>query len=450
MPLSGMIYPMQRFGPALMVACFALAGCIGSQDDIDVTPNASSGSDVLALAPLPAERFDGVPTRIGFEPIPLEGGAFPALAGFAFLPDSDEFLAVNVFGKVAHFRLEGERAVMLGSFQIPAIYTGGDCAASSIVLDPEFAENNLFYVGYCIDVQYNVIKRYRMSAEKFEDTLYTSANVLAAGDAKADAAQHAMGALSFAPDGAMWATMGDRRREENAQDLRTELGKIIRFIPRKQPNTNGYSLPTKGTFISPRPKSPLVHAYGFADPWKGAFDSRGRYWVADAGGSVYQEINLMAAAGQNFGWPDSDGRRCSIDDCDAIRPPLRSWDNAADHPFILDDLLARAEEDVRAAWVGIEYRPSPKDLYGGLLTGKMLYGDFYAGFVRAIAVGADGMVADDRHVGHLEFPVAWQQGRDGYLYAGTMYESAEAQAEYSNTGESEGGQGSLWRVVPLP
>jgi|GEM_PF-1021908 len=450
MAFSGMICLMQRFGPALMVACLVLAGCVGSPEDVDVTPHSSTGASASELKPLPAERFDGVPTRIGFEPIPLVGGTFPALAGFAFLPDSDEFLAVNVFGKVAHFRLEGERAVMLGSFQIPAIYTGGDCAASSIILDPEFTENNLFYVSYCIDVQYNVIKRYKMSLEKFADSLYTSANILAAGDSKADTAQHAMGPLSFAPDGAMWAAMGDRRREENAQDLQTELGKIIRFIPRKQSNTNGYSLPTKGLFVSSKPKTPLVHAYGFADPWKGTFDARGRYWVADAGGAVYQEINLMTAAGQNFGWPDSDGRRCSVDDCDTVRAPVRSWDNTADHEFVLDDLLARTQEDFRAAWVGIEYRPTPTDQYGGLLTGTMLYGDFYVGFVRAIAVGADGTVSDDRHVGHVEFPVAWQQGRDGYLYVGTMYESAEVKAEYSNTGEKVGGQGRLWRVVPLP
>ncbi len=440
-----------RFAPlalsVLLVGCFAS----GADQDVDVTPVAATGA-VVQLAPLPPVRFSGDPTRIGFEPIPLEGGDFPVLTSFAFLPNSGEFLAVNRSGKVGHFRLEANRAVMIDSFQIPAVFTGGDCAASSIVVDPDFVSNRLFYVGYCIDAQYNVVKRYTMSSVDFGETLYTAANVLAVGDPKADVPQHSIGTLAFGPDGAMWANIGDRRRDVNAQDLTNELGKIVRFSPLKKANVSGYGLVEGNAFSNNSQRSGLVYAYGLRNPWRGAFDEKGRYWVADARSTSYEEINVIAKAGQNFGWPMSEGPLCLAGSCATFTAPVRQWDKSPTHEFILADPLAKEGSAFRSAWVGIEYRPGERDRYNGLLTGKMLYGDFYLGFVRGVAISATGAVVSDQHLGHIDLPVAWQQGRDGYLYVGTMYASFDRDRE--NEGDEnllpQAQQGQLWRVVPLP
>lgn len=442
---------MQRFGPALMVACFVLVGCVGGTDDIDVTPDTSTGAAAFELNGLEYERFDGVPTRIGFEPVPLQGGEFPILTSFAFLPDSDEFLAVNRYGKVGHFRLESDRAVMIGSFQVPAVHTEGDCAASSIVLDPGFSSNRIFYVGYCVDKQYSVIKRFTMSAGDFSDSLFTTANVLAAGDEGASVAKNAIGTIAFA-DGVMWANFGDRTRGVNAQNMTNELGKIARFVPLKQSGEHGYTIVDTNANFSQPPNSSLVYASGFQNPWRGAFDSRGRYWVADVGSSQYEEINVVTAAGENFGWPLAEGPLCREGSCNPFILPVRFWDRSDDHPYVLADPLAKEGSRFRAAWVGLEYVPGAVDPYKGLLTNKMLYGDFYMGFVRGIEVGADGEVLNDEHLGHIDLPVAWQQGRDGYVYAGTMFASydrgRDAEGDRNLLPQTE--QGQLWRVVPLP
>lgn len=420
-----------------------LLSCSGVQP-LDVTPVVSeSGAVNPQIRRVAPDRFEGEPLHIGFEPLPFEGGDFPALMDFALLPgSSDELLAVNRAGTVGHFRLEVDRATLLGSFQIPAVYTGDECGAAAIEVDPDFSKNKLFYVAYCIDAQYAVVKRYTMSEARFSDTLFTAANVLAVGDAAADRGVRAVGSLAFGPDGALWATMGDHGRDRNAQDLTNELGAVIRFVPLKRSSVSGYEVPSDNAFPNQAPRSPLIYAYGVRDARSIAFDAFGRLWFADGGAEQFEEVNVVTAVGQNFGWPDAEGVRCALDDCTAITAPVRTWDHASDHPFVQDDPLAKDVSSQRAAWVGMEYRPGETDPYKGLLTGKMLYGDRTVGYVRAVALDEAGRVISDQYVGHLALPVSWQQGRDGYVYVGTMHIPGDDTPDAL--------QGQLWRVVPLP
>ncbi len=435
------------------LSCLIVAGCVFSNEqlEIDVTPDTASGGALIRLEPPTAVPFDGTPTRIGFEPIPLEGGDFKGLMDFAFLPGGQELLAVNRQGLVGHFVLERNRATLRASFNIPAIYTGGDCAASSIALDPSFESNKLFYVSYCIDEQYNVIKRYTMSDDDFGETLYSAANVLATGDPKTDIPRRAIGTVTFGPDGVLWANIGDRGREANAQDLTNELGKVIRLKPLLESNVSGFTAPERNMFTSQDPGSKLVYAYGFQNPRRGAFDALGRYWVADDGAHI-EEINIVTKPGQNFGWSNAEGVACKTGSCSTYVPPVRTWDTSFNHRFVLEDPLAKEDSEYRAAWVGIEYQPGKQDRYKGLLTGRMLYGDFYLGFVRGAIVNPRGIVTDDRHLGHIDLPVAWRQGLDGYLYVGTMYESFDRTRELQGDANlvPQARQGMLWRVVPLP
>lgn len=439
---------------AIAVASLLLLSACGGDSgngDVDVTP-VTGASGGLRLSPPAPERFLGQPTRIGFEPIPLEGGEFPSLVDFAFLPGGAKFLALNRAGKVGLFLFERDRAVLEASFQIPAVYTGGECGARSIAIDPNFLTNKLFYVGYCIDEQYDVVKRYTMSDDDFPETLYTAANVIAIGDPKADAPRHVIGSLAFGGDGALWMNVGDRNRGENAQNLENELGKVIRLQPIREQNVGGFTAPWGNAFTDRGSMNKLIYAYGLGDPRRGAFDSRGRYWVTDSTSVRTQEVNVVTAAGQNFGWPDADGAACSKGSCAGTVRPVRSWDASADHPFILQDPLSKSGSLYRGAWVGAEYRPVPQDPYKGLLTGKMLYGDFYLGYVRGATVDSTGRLLDDRHLGHIDLPVAWRQGVDGYLYVGTLYQSFDRAREAEGDANllPQAKQGRLWRVVPLP
>lgn len=430
---------MKRLRIAFIAACVFLSGCSSEAPATDVTPVISASGGRISLFPLPPDRFEGKPTRIGFEPVALEGGDFSDLMDFVFLPDAMDFLAVNRFGKVGYFHMESDAAHLMDSFQIPAVYTDGDCGVHSIVLDPDFSVNDVFYVAYCIDDQYDVIKRFEMSESDFGETVYTAANIIAVGDQKTDVAKNAVGAMTFARDGTMFVSVGDRQRGAYAQDFINESGKIIRITPLKQRRTSGYSVPKGNMPTIGKNESKLLYAFGFSDPWRGVFDRSGRYWIADKGGSL-QEINVVTGVGQNFGWPLADGRSCFEPSCAQTVQPLVFWDDAETNRYILDDPLASGSKNDRAAWVGAEYVPDADDRYSGLLDNKMLYGDFYAGFIRAVTLDDSGRVASDEHLGHLQLVVAWRQGVDGYIYAGTMFDQRI----------ENGQQGGMWRAVPLP
>jgi glucose/arabinose dehydrogenase len=330
-----MISIVKRLAFAI-ATCFLLTGCSVDPLQTDVTPPVGSASGARALSPLPPDRFEGEPTRIGFEPIALQGGDFLQLMDFVFLPHTTDFLAVNRFGKVGYFRMESDVATMVDFFQIPAVHTEGDCGARSIALDPDFDANSIFYVAYCIDDQYDVVKRFEMSASDFSETVYSASNVAAVGDQKTDVSENAVGAMSFAKDGAMFVSVGDRHRGKYAQDFVNESGKIMRVVPLKQRRTSGFSVPA-GNMPDTGPNgSKLLYAFGFSNPWRGSFDRLGRYWVADRGGAS-QEINVVTRVGENFGWPLADGRSCFALACSQTVQPIVSWDDSGDHRFILDD-----------------------------------------------------------------------------------------------------------------
>lgn len=439
----------------IIALCILLAGCsfYGKPSTIDVTPDIGSGAVEGKFSPPTVVRYSDTPTRIGFEPVPLKGGDFKTIMDFVFLPEGKEFLAINRLGLIGYFSLYDDHATLIDSFTIPAVYTGGDCAATSITLDPAFESNKLFYVHYCLDEQFSAIKRYTMSDEDFSETVYSAANVLATGDPKSDIPRRAIGQIMFGPDGALWANIGDRGRSENAQNLSTELGKIIRLKPLRESNISGFTVPDRNM---PRDSvaglNPLVYAYGFQYPRRGAFDSLGRYWVADVGSSNFEEINIVSRPGQNFGWPRSEGVTCKTGSCATYVPPTLYWDHSSEHRFILEDPLSKEDSEFRAAWVGIEYLPGKQDRYNGLLSNRMLYGDFYMGFVRGAVVSSKGVVVDDKYLGHIDLPVAWRQNADGYVYVATMYKSFDRSKEFQGDGNlvSQVKQGGLWRVVPLP
>ena len=67
---------------------------------------------------------------------------------------------------------------------------------------------------------------------------------------------------------------------------------------------------------------PDVFALGLRSPWKGVYDARRRHWlIGDVGASDVEELNLLSAPAQNFGWPIAEGRA----DGNEYRNPFVQW-----------------------------------------------------------------------------------------------------------------------------
>jgi glucose/arabinose dehydrogenase len=112
------------------------------------------------------------------------------------------------------------------------------------------------------------------------------------------ASKHHFGSrLVFAPDGNLFVTTGERNSERAlAQDLRTDLGKVIRI-------TREGGVPADNPFAGRKDARPEVWSYGHRNLQGAALDPRtGRLWTTEHGPKGGDEINLPEP-GRNYGWP---------------------------------------------------------------------------------------------------------------------------------------------------
>lgn len=102
--------------------------------------------------------------------------------------------------------------------------------------------------------------------------------------------------LAFSPDGKyLFVSSGDRQKFTPAQDMNTNLGKIVRLMPDGRP-APGNPFAGKGA------PADQIWSYGHRNVLGLAFDAEGRLWDLEHGPKGGDELNLVTA-GANYGWP---------------------------------------------------------------------------------------------------------------------------------------------------
>lgn len=365
--------------------------------------------------------------RLRFEPIPLPG--VEDATDFAFLPGTDdELLVLSLTGGVHHLRLDGGGARALGTAQI-AIFRDEGCGLHSLVVDPQFTDNGFVYTTRCVDLRESSLTRH----------VFKPGAVLEAGEVEIlrvtldrDPPEywHRFGSFGFEPDGrTLWVLLGDHFVRENAQDPTTPFGSLLRIVPNRTPEGSGHTA-APGNAFDAGTGDPRVYAYGLRSPWRGTRDRQGRFFIGDVGEYGREEVNLVSAAGQNFGWPRYEG--ACTEDCEGLTNPLTSYGRSSEEPYVFDD-PDTIPQTRRAVWVGDVYENPSAQRYYGLFDDRVIFGDFYTGWVRALRVDGEGQRVEDLPVGHLASISAWHTGPDGYMYAltldGTLHRAVQVAAQ---------------------
>ncbi|MBS44479.1 MAG: glucose sorbosone dehydrogenase [Nocardioides sp.] len=129
------------------------------------------------------------------------------------------------------------------------------------------------------------------------------------------ATYHQGGGMVVGPDDLLYVSTGDNGVPENAQDLDSLSGKILRYTLDGQPAPDN-------------PFGTAVYSYGHRNVEGLTFDDAGRLWASEFGSSRWDELNLITA-GSNYGWPEVEGTGGTDD---GYVDPLAVWRTADASP----------------------------------------------------------------------------------------------------------------------
>lgn len=151
---------------------------------------------------------------------------------------------------------------------------------------------------------------------------------------------HNAGMLAFGPnDGYLYIGTGDgglgNDPEDNAQDLASPLGKMLRVDVDTPDDNTPYLVPgTNPWHDAADANTQLIWAYGLRNPWRYSFDREtGDLWIGDVGQGALEEVDYQpgeSMGGENYGWDIAEGTAClgGAGDCgtqEGFTPPVHEY-----------------------------------------------------------------------------------------------------------------------------
>jgi len=178
-----------------------------------------------------------------------------------------------------------------------------------LAFHPKFRENGHCFVNYTSAVG-TVIARYSVEEGNPEAGDFSSEEVLLTFSQPFK--NHKGGQLDFGADGFLYIAAGDGGSggdpHNNAQNLRSFLGKILRIDVDRNTPDKPYGIPEDNPFAgNSEGYLEEIYAYGLRNPWRFSFDrERGILWAGDVGQDTREEIDIIEK-GLNYGWRIMEG-----------------------------------------------------------------------------------------------------------------------------------------------
>lgn len=194
---------------------------------------------------------------------------------------------------------------------------GTEMGLLGLAFHPDFVNNGYFYVNYTTgrgSQRRTIISRFSLMS-----------NNPNSGDASSEFiimeiiqpyTNHNGGMIQFGPkDGFLYIGMGDGGLagdpQNNAQNLTTLLGAILRIDVDNLSEEDKYGIPSDNPFVgNTQGYKEEIWAYGLRNPWRFSIDSEnGELWVGDVGQNLWEEVDLVEK-GKNYGWRIMEGFHC--------------------------------------------------------------------------------------------------------------------------------------------
>ena len=280
------------------------------------------------------------------------------------LPDG-RFLITEKAGQLYLYDEKSQKKTAVAN--VPRVDYGGQGGLGDVLLAPDFEQSRSLYLSYveagAKDSRGAKVIRATLDESTATPRLSNLSDIWTQTP-KVTGRGHYSHRLLLSPDKQfLFISSGDRQKFDPAQDMRGNLGKIIRL------HLDG-SIPKDNPFADQPAPANQVWSLGHRNVLGMQFDRRGTLWAHEMGPRGGDELNVIRP-GKNYGWPivsngiHYDGR--DIPDHNTrpeFTPPEITWT-----PVISPSSMSIYSGNVFPAWQG-------KGLFSGLSSKALVVVDF--------------------------------------------------------------------------
>ena len=233
--------------------------------------------------------------------------------GMAFLPDG----RLLITEKPGSLKIYSDGKLSKSVKGLPEVSYRGQGGLLDIEVDPNFTTNNFVYISYVeaateqpkdaklkvdprlgtfIEKDDVIIKGAVVARAKLENEELKDLTVIWRQVPKTMGLGHYGGRLAFADGGKLFITSGDRQLFDPAQDMKSNLGKVLRI------NSDG-TIPKDNPYAKKGGVEAQIWTSGHRNSLGLAVNpSTKKLWAIEMGPVHGDEINMIEA-GKNYGWP---------------------------------------------------------------------------------------------------------------------------------------------------
>lgn len=181
---------------------------------------------------------------------------------------------------------------------LPKVTPRGQGGLLDVVAHPKYRENRLIYWSYSAGDAEAVgteVARGRLSCEA-EQCSVTDVQVIFVQQPKVNTGHHFGSRLIWDRDGNLFVTLGERGRQDEAQNIGNHLGTVLKL-------TETGAIPADNPLAKREGAMPQIFTYGNRNVQGAAIHPRtGELWAHEHGPQGGDELNIIRA-GRNYGWP---------------------------------------------------------------------------------------------------------------------------------------------------
>lgn len=314
----------------LVISLFVLVGCggpVSTQSDFRYFPTDLPTSELIRT-----EKQDYVTQVV------VSGLRGPW--GMTFLPDGRMLIteksgALRIVenGKLSSVPVSG----------VPAVVSRGQGGLLDVIAHPDFSRNKIIYLSYSIPLDGGT--NTAVMKATLDGSRLTNQQVIFTGGPASERVHHFGSRFVFDRDGYLFFSIGDRGRQNDAQDLTTAAGNVFRI------HDDG-RVPVDNPFVNTPGAIPQIWSYGHRNiQGMAVHPETGVIWAHEHGPRGGDELNIVRK-GANYGWPvitygiNYDGSTITTErEREGMEQPETYWD-----PSIAPAGLAFVTGDLYPGW----------------------------------------------------------------------------------------------------